>query len=81
MTRYNRYGSLVKILRLARMLEGTTNSWSWQSLADELRVSRRTVRRYVEALQQSGARIRVTRGDDATRVGPLVWVERGRRAA
>lgn len=76
-----RYRSIVRLLKLARLLAVSTRPWTWDEIGTYLGVSTRTARRYVEALQQAGARIRVATGEDGkARIVGLVWLDAERVA-
>ncbi len=71
-----RNGQLVRVLQLASALEGRPRAlWA---LAEEFRVSTRTIRRDLEALSLAGFQIRHTGGDTNRASGS--WWSAGRSA-
>ncbi len=70
---------IVRLIRLARLLEGS-RLFTYEELVVRFRVTSRTVRRDVAALQDAGAEI-VVESDDSfkgmprARVGSLRWID------
>lgn len=82
MTTYRLQLQIVRVVRLARLLEGNSRRFSYRDLADRFEVTTRTIRRDIVALRDAGAELRCDRDPmtgHVSAVHSLVWLDEGRR--